>query len=310
MDATKLWKLQWNHKDTIQFLDYLIKDTATAARESHYHELWNEVFIFFCKAFKSETATISCIPQYELCYRPDDNDGAGRGQGGNSNPNVLPGEQYVLEEWDLEEGQSLESVASSFSATINAVTVEDKDNVDKKPVAKWKRPDYLVMGRIFEVIRGVSERKLGIKRPLLLVELKRDPKKGLIAFVKAGEEPNAEHVPGLAFVTLLQVLKQAQFVFAEFPDAGDKIHAIIAVGTFCMDFTILKDKLPEVDHDDAEYDPRGTIQDNFGNLREYVENVSDRPYHILNKNRDGFHPKFLAAWEKARDVSPEFLHYN
>lgn len=131
-----------------------------------------------------------------------------------------------------------------------------------------------------------------------------------MANVVPGTEPNSDHIVNIAWVTLRQVLRQAQFLFAEFPDTGDKIHAIIAVGTFCMDFSILKEKLPGVDFDDAAYDPKGTIQSNFKDLRQYLGGYSNKPYHILNQDRNGFHSTFIRAWGKARNVSPQFKLYN
>jgi len=45
--------------------------------------------------------------------------------------------------------------------------------------------------------------------------------------------------------TIPQVLTQAQFVFSELPDQK-KVHALIAVGTFCRDFSISKERIPSL----------------------------------------------------------------
>lgn len=60
------WKMQWDYNEIVQLVDFLVKNTAMAERESHLHELWSEVLTFICKAFKKDLARLSCIPQFEL----------------------------------------------------------------------------------------------------------------------------------------------------------------------------------------------------------------------------------------------------
>lgn len=60
------WKMHWEYEETIELIEFLVKSSASAERESHFHELWTEIFNFLCKAFKKKQATISSIPQYDI----------------------------------------------------------------------------------------------------------------------------------------------------------------------------------------------------------------------------------------------------
>lgn len=196
----------------------------------------------------------------------------------------------------------MDSIITSISSLLDSKSDQDSNT-------KWRRPDWLVIGRIF-VKLGQTPETMGLqaKRPILLFELKNDPRAEQIGDVRAGEEPNTSHVSALVASTIPQVLQQAQFVFSEFGDAGDTIHAIIAVGTFCQDFSISRSRLPPLSKDSPIFDPKDTSQKRIEDLETYAENMTD-PYHILNKDRSGFHPKFLDAWGKARKVCNEFESY-
>lgn len=182
-------------------------------------------------------------------------------------------------------------------------------SIDPKemPATTWKRPDWLIIGRLFSA-RGRGSRmtlEVAIERPLLIFELKMDPNGTVVGDLRPGEEPDMKHIRRTISRAIPQVLQQAQYLFSEFPDCGDSVHAIIAVGTFCQDFSVSRTQLPQGRlYDPSKYLSVGRIRE----LEQYAENLTE-PYHILNKDRTGFHENFLKAWSNARKVSTAFKYY-
>lgn len=153
------------------------------------------------------------------------------------------------------------------------------------------------------MLASLEEREL----PILLFELKFDA----LCFKVDDEvlnEKTSIRVERMVIDTIPQVLLQAQHFFSEYPDAGETIHAIIAVGTFCQDFSISKSRLPPLSQGRL-FDPKKYLR--IGRILElglYAEEKSE-PYFILNKAKTEFHPSFIRAWSKARKVCTSFQRY-
>jgi len=108
--------------------------------------------------------------------------------------------------------------------------------------------------------------------------------------------------------TIPQVLTQAQFVFSELPDQK-KVHALIAVGTFCRDFSISKERIPSLSEAGLLFSTKRKLSEKrIKELIGLVDGLSEA-YHILNKKGIDFSDGFKKAWDAARSPYPELKNY-
>lgn len=147
-------------------------------------------------------------------------------------------------------------ISSDEESSISNISIMSTEVV----LTIWRRPDWLVIGRTFAPNNGTAssmEAALLLKRPILILEVKEDPSNPEIGDVEPGQILNMDHIHELVIQAIPQVLEQAQFIFKDSTNAGETIVAIIAIGTFCQDFTIQKSTLPPIAWEtDPSYNPR------------------------------------------------------
>ncbi len=204
---------------------------------------------------------------------------------------------------------SAATTAAGTTATGNAEEGAARGKKNTKVDIQWRRPDFLVMVRFFSRegwTRGTLSFNLDSKQPILLVELKIDvychvydekdfaPRRNVFEEIRKA-------VP--------QVLLQAQFAFSEYP-ALEKIHALIAVGTFCCDFSVSRARLPSLKETGLLFEPakKGGPKTNAEDFLGYAEGMS-KVYHIMNRDGTDFSTGFKRAWAAARSIHSQLKSY-
>lgn len=167
----------------------------------------------------------------------------------------------------------------------------DEESVHEvwNPPTNWRRPDYIVFARFMD---GTMVKTIKV---LVLVELKMDPG----CYTLTRDVQDRAKIRRSLVKVVAQVLLQAQYVFAEFPDQ-DSVHAIIGVGLYFMDFKVERAVLPPLSQGPLYKTKKGCSVRQARKFSEYATNMS-LVNCILTANRKDYHPLFYQAWQRARE---------